>query len=228
MPVGACLHERFHRRVGRVVAQDRRQHIDEHRLAVCARAVQEEQRVFAGDACQAVADHHLQVGDQLAVPACDVGEERAPDRTARVRRALRCGGGHLGHPVIATVRPHRARAQIDHSAWCVERPDVGVPLFGGRGMFGVRARDLLDRGNRGRTGELARESGGVGLERGHPADAARKMPDVQHLVGIPARARPDQPFAPQRAVAPVLAIAAGEGRSQSVLGRPVQTAQQVR
>ena len=160
MPVGARLHERVHRRVGRVVAQDGGQDVDEHRLAVRAGPVQEEQRVLAGHARQAVADHQLQIGNQFGVAACDIGQECAPRRTV----ALRCGRGHLGHPIIAPVRSHAARAQINHTAWCVERPDVGIPLLGGGRVLGIGACDFLDGRDRGGAGQLACEPRAVRLE----------------------------------------------------------------
>jgi hypothetical protein len=131
--------------------------VDEHRLAVRACAVQEEQRVLAGYARQAVADHQLQVGHQLGVAACDVGQERAPRRTV----ALRCGRGHLGHPVIASVRSHAARAQIDHAAWGVERPDVGIPLLGGGRVLGSE-RAIFS------TDEIVAELASLPLSRGCP------------------------------------------------------------
>ena len=49
MPVGARFHEGVHGRVGRVVAKNRGCGYYEHRLAVRARSVQEEQGVLCVD-----------------------------------------------------------------------------------------------------------------------------------------------------------------------------------
>ena len=48
------------------------------------------------------------------------------------------------------------------------------------------------------------------------------MIDVEQLVRIPAHAGPDEPLAPLRAVAPVFSVGSGEGRRESVFGRPVE------
>ncbi len=184
--------------------------------------------MLAGHPGQAIADHPLQVGRQVRVAAGDVGDERQPRRAALAVAPARSRRRHLRHAVLTPMGAQLSCAQVDHAAWGVERPDVGIPLVGGGRVFRVRAGDLLDRCNGRRARQLGLLACGFRLERGRPADAARQVGDVEQLVGIPAHAGPHQPLAPQRAVPPVVAVAAREGRGQPVLGLPVDVIQQVR
>ena len=67
-------------RRGGIVAQDARQHVEEHALAVAAGAVDEHQRMLARDPGQAVAAPLLQEADQLGVASGRLGEEPEPER----------------------------------------------------------------------------------------------------------------------------------------------------
>ena len=221
MPVVARVHERVHRRIGRVITEDRGDDIDEHRLAIRAGAVQEKQRVLAGDPGQAIAHHQLQVGDQIGIATGNVGQKPMPRWTV----ALGGGRADLGHSVVTPVLAHPACAQIDHATRGVEHPRIGIPFLGTGRVLRIGSGDFLDRRDGRRAGELGFLPWTVCLERCIAADAPGQMRDVKHLIGIPAHARPNQPLAPQRAVAPVLTIAAGEGGRQSVLGTPVDARQ---
>ena len=78
--------------------------------------------------------------------------------------------------------------------------------------------------------QFVRQGGGDGrLAVGHDrqAFAVGAVHRVEHLIGIPAHARPDQPLAPQRTVAPVLTVAAREGRGQTVFRRPIDASQKI-
>ncbi len=172
---------------------------------------------------QRVARHPLQVGLQFGITARDLGEELPPGRAI----ALRHRRGHLRHPILTPMRSQVARAQVDYPAGGIERPHVSIPLVGRGRVLGVRTGDLLDRGDGRRARQLGLLPRRFRLERGCPADPTRQVGDVEQLVGIPAHAGPHQPLAPQGAVAPVVAIAAREGRGQPVLGFPIHALQHV-
>ena len=124
MPVAPRLHESVHGSAGGVVAKDRGQRVHEHRLAVGAGAVQEEQRMSTGRTSQAVADHALQVDLQVLIATGHVIQERAPARAVSTGRGRR----QFGHPVRAIVSAQTPCAEIDHATWGVQSEKVRIPL----------------------------------------------------------------------------------------------------
>ncbi len=214
VPVGACLHERVHRRVGCVVAEDGDQCVDEYRFPVRTGAVQEEQRVFLRGAGECIADHPLQIGLQFVVLVCYLGEEPLPDRAAIARR----GRGDLGDPVGTFVRAPSACPEINHAAGRIEQPRVRVPFGGGGGMPAISARQPFDTADRAGTGEFGGDFCVVGLDRRMAADAADQVGCCQRILGAPALSVPHQPPAPGGDVAPIAVVAAGKGQRQRILG----------
>src|SRR5690606_5008073 len=107
-----------------VVPEMREERVPEHRLAVGAGAVEEEQGELLGGPGQAIACEALQVLCILSVALGDLLYEIQPEWTAPLGRR----GGDFGHPVGTVVRAHPPGAQIHYTTWGVEQPDVGIPL----------------------------------------------------------------------------------------------------
>ena len=216
VPVGARFHEGVHRRVGRVITQDGGQGVDEHRLAVRACAVKEEQRVLLRRPGQRVTDHPLQVGLQPLVATRDLFNELPPGRAVAAGR----GCGDLGHPVCALVRAHPACLKIDHAARRVEQPRICIPFVGGGRVPAVCTRQTFHTADRSCAGQFGGDLGVVGAHSRLAADAADQVRGCQRVLGAPALTVPHQPLAPASHVSPVAVVAAGEGQRQRVLRTP--------
>src|SRR5438270_4685304 len=106
MPLALRRDERLHWRHCGVVAEHGRKRVEEDTLAVAARAVEEEKRMVAGRAGEAVSGDALQEPLQLLVVVCDLGEKLAPARAGAIGRGRR----DLRHVRQWIVRQHHAGA----------------------------------------------------------------------------------------------------------------------
>ena len=84
----------------------------------------------------------------------------------------------------------------------------------------VGARQPIHTTDRSARQELRCQSMRVDLERCLPTNRADQVVRQQSLIGLPAAAGPHQPFAPRRAVPPVVGVAGSEGQSQGIVRRP--------
>ena len=170
--------------------------------------------MLAGDAGERIADHPPEIGLQLGVAARDLGEEGEPGRAVAARR----GGGDLGHAEGAVVRGEHAAAQIHDAGRGVQQPGIAVPHLGGGGVAAIGARQALDGGDRRGLRELRADLGVVRAVGGGAADVAGQVEGAQGALALPAASGPGEPGAPDRDVAPVLAMARAELGRQRILG----------
>ena len=89
MPIAVARHKHVHGRDGCVIPKDFRQRICKNGFAVGPSPVEEKERMLAGNACEAVARHTLQVGLKLGIAARDRIQEIEPCRAAAF---WRCSG----------------------------------------------------------------------------------------------------------------------------------------
>ena len=216
MTIAPGIHEGVHGCAGGVVAQDAGQGIDEHRLAVRAGSVQEEQGVGTGCPGQAVPRHALQVLLQKQVAAGHVVQERFPLGTV----PLWGGRRNLGHAVCTVVRTRDAHLEVHHTTGGVEQEQICVPLLSGGCMAAIGPGHAIDTTHCATGEQLGRQAMRVHFECGLTADGANEVMGHQGLIGLPAATSPYQPLPPSRAIAPLVCIARRERQRQCIIGRP--------
>ena len=123
----------------------RGQRVEEGALAVGAGAVEEEQRVLAGRAGQAVAGDAPKEALQVIIAGGHLIEEPLPARAFSVAGRDR---GHLRAQRRPVVRARLAGAQVDDAVGRIQRPRVGIPVVGCGRMPGIGARKIYHRGHR--------------------------------------------------------------------------------
>ena len=117
--------ERVHGGSLGVLGQDPGEHVQEHALAVATRAVDEHQRVLAGDARETVAAPLLQEADQRSVATGGLVEEGEPARAFRC--ISRRYGSQLSNALGRLGWPHPAGAQVHRAARRAQEPRIAVP-----------------------------------------------------------------------------------------------------
>ena len=148
----------------------------------------------------------------------------------------RCGrdGRGLGDVVLDLGRPQTAGAQLDRATRGAEQPGVCVPLLDGCRHLRVAAREPDDvRDHRCRSQGFCEHLSLVDVEIFDLASSSRAHQRVgpgaqvgatlghvnQTLVYFPARAGPEEPFAPERDVASLLLPASSHVECQAVVAQ---------
>ncbi len=196
-------------RVPRVVPEDHAEGVEEGRLAVPSRAVEDEELLLGGEAREAVAARLPEEGDEVVGAEHRALEEGEPGRRHRIRPVV--DRTEAGDEIPAGVVLELPGAEIDGAVEAVEEPRVRVEVLGQDGDAGPARGDRLRRLDPGVGGGLGppvqpsfplavlffvrvREGLGVSADLvHHPLDVP-----VHHarLVGRPPVLVPDEPLSP--------------------------------